>query len=136
MNKKDIYKQVSDIGYYWKLDNISLVTWIITFFSTILLGTEIGLFCGFVAVLFLNTYRNKAMDAIEVGQVENFEIFTDVNIFDTHRFNDLKIIRPSQSLLYVNCDIFHKKLNVLCPLKAYTEPADFIDNVHFFSIFK
>ena len=99
----------------------------ITFLTTIFLDIDIVLCCGFLALLFLNTYKTQAMNVVELGQVKDFEIFTDIHSFNTHELNHLKIIRPSQSLLYVNCDDFHKKLNSLCPLKVSNDKKTLID---------
>lgn len=114
--------------YYWKLDKISFATWMITFLSTLFLDIDIGLCCGFLAVLFLNTYRTQSMDVVQLGQVKDFEIFTDTKTFDTNEFVHLKIVRPSQSLLYVNCDEFQKQLNTLCPIKASTGSKSLIQS--------
>lgn len=118
-----------DIPYYWRLDKISFATWVITFLSTLLLEFDIGLCCGFLAVLLSNTYRAQTLDVIELGQVENFDIFTDAKAFDTQELSQVKIIQPSQSLLYVNCDSLQKKMNNLCPLKRSTGTKKLIDNV-------
>lgn len=120
---------MSDISYYWRLDKISFATWVITFLSTLLLGFDIGLCCGFLAVLLLNTYRAQTLDVIELGQVENFDIFINSKAFNTQELSQVKIIQPSQSILYVNCESLQKQMNDLCPLKRSAGSKKLIDNV-------
>lgn len=34
-----------------------------------------------------------------------------------HEYDELKVIQPTQSIHYINCDKFQSKLNQLCPLR-------------------
>ena len=58
-----LFKQFSDIKYYWNLDKNEFVLWMITFVSSILLDIDYGLVIGILTILILNTlkiqkYRN------------------------------------------------------------------------------
>ena len=101
----------------------------ITFLSTLLLDIDIGLCCGLLAVLFLNTYRNQRINLLELGQIKDYELFSDIKKYDAQEIENIKIVRPTQALYYINCDLLHKKLNTVCPLKAFSNTNNLYENV-------
>ena len=120
---------MSDLSYYWKLDKVDFTAWIITFLSTVFLDIDIGLCCGLLSVLFLNTYRNTRMNVLTLGQVKNYEIFLDSNKYFVNEHDYIKILKPTQSLYYINCDNFHSKVNQACPLKDSSKSSSIYENV-------
>lgn len=123
-----LLKQMSDLSYYWKLDKVDFTAWIITFLSTVFLDIDIGLCCGLLSVLFLNTYRNTRMNVLTLGQVKNYEIFLDSNKYFVNEHDYIKILKPTQSLYYINCDNFHSKVNQACPLKDSSKSSSIYEN--------
>ncbi|CAF0714401.1 unnamed protein product [Brachionus calyciflorus] len=110
--------QVKDIPYYWKLDKLDFVTWIVTFMSTIILDVDFGLCLGFLTALFMNTYRTQKIDLKIQGRVKDFEIYRNIDKYLTSENDTIKIVSPNQSIFYLTSDCFKKQLNLICPLKA------------------
>ena len=47
----------------------------------------------------------------------------------THEYNQTKIIQPTQSIHYANCDEFQEKLHLVCPLKDAQKHMNLCENV-------
>ncbi len=124
-----LFQQISDIKHYWKLDKIDFTAWMVTFMSTLFLDIDIGLVVGLLSVLFLNTYRNQRIQLLTLGQISDYELYLDINKYDAHEIENIKIVRPTQSIYYINCDEFQAKLNEVCPLKNSSEDKSIFDNV-------
>lgn len=53
----NLFKQFSDLKYYWKIDKIEFSVWTVTFVSSILFDIELGLCIGILMILITNTFR-------------------------------------------------------------------------------
>ena len=69
-----------------------------------------------------------------IGQVKDFEIYSDVNKFVTNENESIKIIRPTHSIFYINCDFFRQEINRICPLKNVHANATICENVGLYKI--
>jgi len=130
-----LFQQMSDIKHYWKLDKIDFAAWMITFLSTLFLDIDIGLVIGLLSVLFLNTYRNQRIQLLTLGQISDYELFLDIDQYDAHEVENIKVVRPTQSIYYINCDEFQVKLNEVCPLKNTADDNGILENVSFYLFF-
>jgi hypothetical protein len=51
----------------------------------------------------------------------------------TREYSETKIVQPTQSIHYANCDEFQAKLNQICPLRDAEEQKTLCQNVFFYS---
>lgn len=116
-----MFKQLKDIPHYWKIDKLDFLTWIVTFLSTIILDVDYGLMIGLITLLFLNTHRNQNLVLKSLGQVNDYEIHSDITKYIAHEHETIKVFSPTHSLLYINADNLRMEINRACPLKDMTE---------------
>ncbi len=64
-----------------------------------------------------------------VGQVNDYEIYSDVKKYAAKEYDQIRIVRPSHPIIYINCDKFRADLNILCPLKLGNCELGYWDSV-------
>ncbi len=62
-------------------------------------------------------FFKQSLQLIELGQVKDFEVHSDLKKYDASEYKDTKVISTTHSLFYVNADIFRHQLVAICPLK-------------------
>lgn len=71
------------------------------------------------------------MNLIELGQIDKFtDLQADVSKYKADEIDDVKVIRLTHSLFYINSDYMRKELNRLCPLKEKIEEKTICENVY------
>lgn len=128
--------QVKDMAYYWKLDKLDFITWVVTFISTIILDVDFGLCIGFLTVLFLNTYRTQKIQVSVEGRVKDFELYRQIDKYLVTEQESIRIVCPNQSIYFVTSDIFKNQLNFTCPSKSnMITDLSLLENVDLSSLF-
>jgi len=129
----NLFKQFKDLDKYWKLDKIDFIIWIVTFLSSILIDIDYGLCVGVLMILFINTYRFQTIKVLQLGQIKDYKIYSDLLRYKVNNDEKIKIIMPTKALNYLNCDEFQAKLKEICPLKESSkEKKSLKQNVYFF----
>jgi MFS superfamily sulfate permease-like transporter len=114
-----LFKQLKDLPYYWKLDKLDFATWVVTFLCTVFLEVDVGLLAGLMTLLCLNTYRNQNLRLNVLGQVNDYEIHSNIKRYKSKEYEKVKIFAPTHSLFYINIDFFREELIKRCPLKPH-----------------
>jgi hypothetical protein len=65
-----------------------------------------------------------------VGHVNDYEIYSDIKKYVAKEYDQIRILRPTHSIIYINCDKFRSDLNTLCPLKAGNAYLGYWDSVN------
>ena len=113
----NLFKQFQDLDKYWKLDKIDFLIWSVTFTSSILIDIDYGLCFGVLMILLTNTYRFQSIKVIQLDQIKDYKLYSDLLRYEVNENENIKIIMPTKSLNYLNCDEFQAKLKEICPLK-------------------
>ena len=61
------------------------------------------------------------MELVVLGQVKNYDIYTNVDKYLAGEKETARVIMPTHSLVYLNVDQFRSKMHQLCPLSQPTE---------------
>jgi MFS superfamily sulfate permease-like transporter len=70
------------------------------------------------------------MSLIELGQIKNYELYSSKHKYSTSEEpNNIKIVKLTQPLYFINADDFRKHLNKLCPLKEVVQLKSICENV-------
>ena len=64
-----------------------------------------------------------------VGHINQYEIYSDVKKYSAKEYDQIKIIRPSHPIIYLNCDQFRADIHSLCPLKEKIKKISYLENV-------
>lgn len=69
------------------------------------------------------------MNLIELGQIKDYELHSDINKYMSQEYDNIKIIKATNSIYYINSDFFRLELNKICPLKKAIEEKSICENV-------
>lgn len=77
-----LFKQVTDLAVYWKLNKFDVVLWLITFITSVILNVDYGLAIGVGCSLVFLFYINFKPYGQLVGSLEGTEFFLDLKNYN------------------------------------------------------
>ncbi len=101
--------------HFFKIKSVDGWTWVLTFFVTLIFGSEKGILGGIAFSLLLFIWRSSHPHTAELGYVETEGVFRNVKRFkEAKRFPNGLILRVDASLYFANTefleDLIHKNL--------------------------
>ncbi|XP_021489171.1 testis anion transporter 1 [Meriones unguiculatus] len=95
----------------WRQDQYDCVIWMVTFFSAIFLGLDLGLLISLVFAFFVITVRSHRTKLLVLGQIPNTNIYRSVNEYREVVFiPGVKILQCCNSVTFVNVYALKHKL--------------------------
>ncbi|XP_053560644.1 solute carrier family 26 member 9 [Bombina bombina] len=123
VNLKNSLKQLADPFYLWKKSKLDCCVWLVSFFSTFILGLPYGVAVGvgfsILVVIFNTQFRNGSA----LGQVASTDIYKNPKVYSkVEPIDGIKIVTYCSPLYFANSEIFRQKVikkTGLDPCKAY-----------------
>ncbi|KAG8451388.1 hypothetical protein GDO86_003554 [Hymenochirus boettgeri] len=129
-NLKNSLKQLSDPFYLWKKSRLDCIVWLVSFFSTFILGLPYGLAVGvgfsILVVIFNTQFRNGSA----LGQVPATDIYVNPKVYSkVQPLEGIKIVTYCSPLYFANSEIFRQKVikkTGLDPGKVYLSKKKYL----------
>ncbi|MEE6493565.1 hypothetical protein FKM82_016890 [Ascaphus truei] len=130
VNLKNSLKQLSDPFYLWKKSKLDCCVWLVSFFSTFILGLPYGLAVGVgfsvLVVIFHTQFRNGSA----LGQVTSTDIYKNPKVYSkVEPIDGIKIVTYCSPLYFANSEIFRQKVvkkTGLDPIKVYLSKKKYL----------
>ncbi|KAM4701560.1 solute carrier family 26 member 9 [Discoglossus pictus] len=123
VNLKNSLKQLADPFYLWKKSKLDCCVWLVSFFSTFILGLPYGVAVGvgfsILVVIFNTQFRNGSA----LGRVASTDIYKNPKVYSkVEPIDGIKIVTYCSPLYFANSEIFRQKVikkTGLDPCKVY-----------------
>ncbi|KAM4794730.1 solute carrier family 26 member 9 [Rhinophrynus dorsalis] len=130
VNLKNSLKQLADPFYLWKKSKLDCVVWLVSFFSTFILGLPYGVAVGvgfsILVVIFNTQFRNGSA----LGQVTSTDIYKNPKVYSkVQPIDGIKIVTYCSPLYFANSEIFRQKVikkTGLDPCKVYLSKKKYL----------
>lgn len=117
VNLKGMFKQFSEVRVLWKSNKVDLLTWLVTFVSTILFNMDIGLAVSVAFSLLTVIFRTQLSNYSILGQVYETSVYRDVSrCHQAKEIPRIKIFHSSSTVYYANADQYLETLYRKCGL--------------------
>lgn len=105
--------------FLWRANNLDFWLLVATFFSTLLLGTEYGIFIGAGLSLIVLIFRTSRPYTVELGKVPNSDFYRNKERFsDVIVEDEVLVFRFDAQLFYANAAYFRDNLDLLAEDKG------------------
>ncbi|XP_021569621.1 testis anion transporter 1 [Carlito syrichta] len=96
-------KTVSNLPIMWRQDKYDCVIWMVTFFSAIFLGLDLGLLVSLIFSFFIITVRSHRIEFILLGQIPNTNIYRSINdCQEVMSIPGVKIFQCCNAITFIN----------------------------------
>ncbi|XP_018104868.1 solute carrier family 26 member 9 isoform X2 [Xenopus laevis] len=111
VNLKNSLKQLSDPFYLWKKSKLDCLVWLVSFFSTFILGLPYGVAVGvgfsILVVIFNTQFRNGST----LNQVTATDIYVNPKVYSkVQPIDGIRIVTYCSPLYFANSEIFRQKV--------------------------
>uniref|UniRef100_H3DB46 Solute carrier family 26 member 6, like 1 n=1 Tax=Tetraodon nigroviridis TaxID=99883 RepID=H3DB46_TETNG len=111
VNLKGMFKQHSDIVTLWKSSKTDLAVWIVTWVSTLLFNTDLGLAASIVFALLTVIFRTQTPTYSVLGNVPGTELYVDIETHrDVRQIPGITIFRSSSTVYFANAELYLEAL--------------------------
>ncbi|CAF3969115.1 unnamed protein product, partial [Adineta steineri] len=123
VNLKGLLYQIKDFVFYYRISYMECILWASTFVSVVLFDVDIGLYVGLCTLFLINTIRTQKPPFVVLGQIDDTEIYKNINLFPVaHQYANMKILRFDESLYACNTPFFKRKFYELIGIELRQEP--------------
>ncbi|KAB7502826.1 Prestin [Armadillidium nasatum] len=78
---KGMFMQFRDMIAMWKISKIEAITWLITFFSTVIIDIDYGLLVGVIFSIFVLLTKNQRPTCFVLGRLANTDLYLDLKTY-------------------------------------------------------
>ncbi|RMZ97946.1 solute carrier family 26 member 6-like, partial [Brachionus plicatilis] len=119
-----LLKKIKDLSFYWKINKIEFLQFLITYLSVIILDIDIGLGVGVAFYILVHLVRSSKPYSTLLGNIPGTELYRDLNLYkDAEEIDHIKIVRFQAELHATNSIQFKKAIYKL----TETKPQDYIE---------
>uniref|UniRef100_A0A8C5LYF9 Solute carrier family 26 member 9 n=1 Tax=Leptobrachium leishanense TaxID=445787 RepID=A0A8C5LYF9_9ANUR len=123
VNLKNSLKQLADPFYLWKKSKLDCCVWIVSFFSTFILGLPYGVAVGVGFSVLVVVFHTQFRNGSALGQVNSTDIYKNPKVYSkVQPIDGIKIVNYCSPLYFANSEIFRQKVikkTGLDPCKVY-----------------
>lgn len=94
----------------WRYSFSDFLAILITVFTTLFFGVEVGVASGVLLSIALHLYRTSIPHIAEIGLIDRSEHFRNVNRYVTETDPTLLMLRPDESLFFPNAAFLEEKI--------------------------
>ncbi|CAH2221047.1 solute carrier family 26 member 9 [Pelobates cultripes] len=123
VNLKNSLKQLADPFYLWKKSKLDCCVWLVSFFSTFILGLPYGVAVGVGFSVLVVVFHTQFRNGSALGQVYSTDIYKNPKVYSkVQPIDGIKIVNYCSPLYFANSEIFRQKVikkTGLDPCKVY-----------------
>ncbi|KAM8975330.1 solute carrier family 26 member 9 [Pelodytes ibericus] len=123
VNLKNSLKQLADPFYLWKKSKLDCCVWLVSFFSTFILGLPYGVAVGVGFSVLVVVFNTQFRNGSALGQVISTDIYKNPKVYSkVQPIDGIKIVNYCSPLYFANSEIFRQKVikkTGLDPCKVY-----------------
>ncbi|CAH1164194.1 unnamed protein product [Phaedon cochleariae] len=119
---KGMLMQVKDIKKFWKLSKLDAAVWIMTFFTVVLVGMDVGLLVGVaMSLISIFIFSFKPYTCL-LGSVPHTDLYLDITKYKgAKEIDGMKLFHYSGGLNFATKNIFRDELYKLVDLNPQKE---------------
>ncbi|XP_025085492.1 prestin-like [Pomacea canaliculata] len=104
---KNLYVQIVEFRKYWRINKYDFAIWFFTFFCTVFLDIDLGLFIGVGVSLVTVVFQSQSSRGFRMGKtLKDTALVEHKRYADSREIPGLKIFRFQSSLYFANAEIF------------------------------
>ncbi|KAE8623638.1 hypothetical protein XENTR_v10005682 [Xenopus tropicalis] len=130
VNLKNSLKQLSDPFYLWKKSKLDCLVWLVSFFSTFILGLPYGLAVGVAFSILVVIFNTQFRNGSSLNQVTATDIYVNPKVYSkVQPIDGIKIVTYCSPLYFANSEIFRQKVikkTGLDPGKVYLSKKKYL----------
>nr|XP_039254879.1 sulfate transporter-like isoform X2 [Styela clava] len=111
VNIKSIAFMWKNVKPLWRISRLDAITWMVAWFSVVLLGVGVGLIVGFAFSIFTVILRTRNATGVQLQKLRHENVYRDCKKYITSTQHDeIFIYQFTSPLYFVNKDRFAKQL--------------------------
>ncbi|XP_041437907.1 solute carrier family 26 member 9 isoform X2 [Xenopus laevis] len=111
VNLKNSLKQLSDPFYLWKKSKLDCLVWLVSFFSTFILGLPYGLAVGVAFSILVVIFNTQFRNGSTLNQVTATDIYVNPKVYSkVQPIDGITIVTYCSPLYFANSEIFRQKV--------------------------
>ncbi|RNA14745.1 solute carrier family 26 member 6-like [Brachionus plicatilis] len=115
---KNLLLKIFELNFYWKINKLEFMQFLVTFVSVVIFDVEIGLGVGVVFYIISHLVRSSQPYATILGNINGTELYKDTKLYkDAHEIENIKIVRVQSDLHATNSARFRKSIYELTEAK-------------------
>ncbi|CAF4075187.1 unnamed protein product [Rotaria magnacalcarata] len=123
VNLKGLLLKVSDFMYYYRINIMEAILWLVTFLTVILSDVDIGVYVGIAISFLMNTIRTQRPRFVVLGRVGDTAFYKSIKVFPSaEQHVNIKVLRFDGSLYACNAPFFKRKFYELIDIRLGQRP--------------
>ncbi|CAF3504424.1 unnamed protein product [Rotaria socialis] len=123
VNLKGLLLKVSDFMYYYRINMMEAILWLVTFLTVVLSDVDIGVYVGIAVSFLMNTIRTQRPRFVALGRVGDTTFYKSIKVFPSaEQHANIKVIRFDGSLYACNAPFFKRKFYELIDIRLRQKP--------------
>ncbi|XP_077969967.1 prestin-like isoform X2 [Styela clava] len=114
LSRSVIYEEIggkTQVKPLWRISRLDAITWMVAWFSVVLLGVGVGLIVGFAFSIFTVILRTRNATGVQLQKLRHENVYRDCKKYITSTQHDeIFIYQFTSPLYFVNKDRFAKQL--------------------------